>query len=367
MVPSLAVVPTGAGDQQGGETLAVLTDTSGGDERVLGVAIIQVHPARQVPVALVLPRRLTMSAPGHGDLELRAVLGRGGPDLLVRTVQAYTGIDLEHLAIVDAAGVADMAAEQGGVDLCAIVSSTNCKQAPRRVVLDLLTDTSLGDDIAVARQQFAVVSAVVAKTSSRLNVLLHPFRTLGTISAAGRALRTDVDLGGRSALRWSDRITSHDTTTVEFATLPGFRDPQSGTVEAFVEQAETVLQAMRDGQPLPEEAYTSPAELSPADVTVAVLNGSGIGGLANQVADALAAEGFDIVEVGNAATFNVDETAIDFGPGFRRFAELALAQVPGATLREGDQPFFRQGVSVDLIITIGKDFSAAGTPSEADE
>jgi hypothetical protein len=98
-------------------------------------------------------------------------------------------------------------------------------------------------------------------------------------------------------------------------------------------------------------------------VTVAVLNGSGIDGLANQVADRLTTAGFNVIEVGNAASFNLDETAIDFGPGLRPFAELALVHVPGASLREGEQPFFRQGESVDLIITIGQDFGGAPRPS----
>jgi len=365
-VPSLAEVPSGASEQRGGETLVVLTDTTAEGQQVLSVTLVQTHPDRELPVALVLPRQLHVTAPGHGELELAAVLNRGGPDLLVRSVQDYTGIDLEHIAVVEASGIADMAAEQGGVDLCAIVSSPDCKQAPRTVVQDLLVEATDGDEITTTRQRFAVIRTVLGKATGRLNILLHPFRTLGSLSTAGRTLLTDVDLGGRSALTWAGRLTSHDTTTVDFVTLPGFRDPETGAVEPFVEQAEAVLQALRDGTQLPDEAHAAPADLAPSEVTVAVLNGSGINGLANQVADRLTAAGFDVVEVGNATTFDLDQTAIDFGPGLRPFADLALVHVPGAELREGAQPFFRQGRSVDLIITIGTDFAGEQpTPSEA--
>jgi anionic cell wall polymer biosynthesis LytR-Cps2A-Psr (LCP) family protein len=365
-VPSLAEVPSGASDQRGGETLVVVTDTDGDAQRVISLSVVQSHPDRPRPTVLVLPRRLKVPAPGHGDLLLAAVLGRGGPELLVRTVQDYSGLDIEHIAVIDARGVADMAAEQGGVDLCAIQSSPDCKSSGADAVHALLTEANDVDETAVVRQQFAVIRAVVAKSAGRLNILLHPFRSFRTASAAGQALLTDVDLGGRSAVGHASRLTSHDTNTVDFITLPGFRDPGGGTVETFVEQAEGVLQAMRDGTEIPEEAFNPPTDLAPSEVTVIVLNGTGIDGLANQVANRLTSAGFDVIEVGNAASFNLDETAIDFGPGLRRFADLALVHVPGATLREGDQPFFRQGQDVDLIITIGQDFEGARQPSESE-
>lgn len=365
-VASLAEVPSGAGEQRGGETLVVVTETTDEGEQVVSVSIVQAHPDRPRPTILVLPRRLTVAAPGHGDLPLASVLGRGGPDLLVRAVQDYTGLDIEHIAVVDAGGVADMAAEQGGVDLCAIRRTPDCKASGADAVRALLTEANDADDIAVVREQYAVVRAVLAKATGRLNILLHPFRSMATASAAGRALLTDIDLGGRSALDHAGRLTGNDTTTVDFITLPGFRDPGEGTVETFVEQAEGVLQALRDGTEIPEEAFAAPADLAPSEVTVAVLNGSGVDGLANQVANALTSAGFDVIEVGNAASFNLDETAIDFGPGLRPFAELALAHAPGAVLREGEQPFFRQGEAVDLIITIGRDFEGADRPSSSE-
>lgn len=362
-VAALAQVPSGAGEQRGGETLVVVTDTTDEGQQVISVSVVQAHPDRARPTILVLPRRLTVAAPGHGELPLAAVLGRGGPDLLVRSVQDYSGLDIEHIAVVDARGVAEMAAEQGGVDLCAIRTTSDCRASGADAVHELLTQANEADDIAVVRQQYAVVRAVVAKATGRLNILLHPFRSMGTASAAGQSLLTDIDLGGRSALGQAGHLTSNDTTTVDFITLPGFRDPGEGTVETFVEQAEAVLQALREGTDIPQEAFAAPADLTPSEVTVAVLNGSGIDGLANQVATALTSAGFDVTEVGNAASFNLDETAIDFGPGLRPFADLALAHVPGATLRQGEQPFFRQGEEVDLIITIGRDFEGAQRPS----
>jgi hypothetical protein len=70
---------------------------------------------------------------------------------------------------------------------------------------------------------------------------------------------------------------------------------------------------------------TTPEGPSPEDVTLTVLNGAGISGLAGRTAEALEARGFTVADIGN--TDPVDATVVRYPPGERAEAELAAREI----------------------------------------
>lgn len=66
---------------------------------------------------LSIPRDLKSDIPGHGINRINAAYVLGGPDLLIRTVQAETGIPVNHYAEIDFAGVGAVVDSLGGVAL----------------------------------------------------------------------------------------------------------------------------------------------------------------------------------------------------------------------------------------------------------
>jgi LCP family protein required for cell wall assembly len=66
---------------------------------------------------LSIPRDLRASIPGHGTNRINASYVFGGPDLLVETIQAETGIPIHHYVEIDFAGVGAVVDSLGGVTL----------------------------------------------------------------------------------------------------------------------------------------------------------------------------------------------------------------------------------------------------------
>jgi LytR cell envelope-related transcriptional attenuator len=94
------------------------------------------------------------------------------------------------------------------------------------------------------------------------------------------------------------------------------------------------------------EALTVP----PAEITLDVLNGTGVTGLAATVADQLRAEGFAVGSVGNEAG-TVNQTVVRHGPGMEEQARTVAAAVPGSVL----QPSDAIGEAVQLVLGPGFD------------
>ena len=66
---------------------------------------------------LSIPRDLKVDIPGFGTNRINASYVFGGPDLLIETVQAETGISINHYAEIDFAGVGAVVDSLGGVTL----------------------------------------------------------------------------------------------------------------------------------------------------------------------------------------------------------------------------------------------------------
>lgn len=65
-----------------------------------------------------LPRDTYVDIPGHGPNKLNASFVFGGPPLLVETVEALTGIGVDHYVEIGMGGVAGLVDAVGGVELC---------------------------------------------------------------------------------------------------------------------------------------------------------------------------------------------------------------------------------------------------------
>lgn len=80
------------------------------DVMVLG----RVTPAGEV-LLVSLPRDLWVDVPDHGPAKLNAAYSWGGPSLLVRTLAQETGVEVQHYAAIDFAGITDLTDAVGGV------------------------------------------------------------------------------------------------------------------------------------------------------------------------------------------------------------------------------------------------------------
>jgi len=64
-----------------------------------------------------IPRDSWVDVPGYGMNKINAAFSFGGPSLYVRTIEDFTGLRMDHLAILDWEGFRDLTTALGGVEI----------------------------------------------------------------------------------------------------------------------------------------------------------------------------------------------------------------------------------------------------------
>lgn len=196
----------------------------------------------------------------------------------------------------------------------------------------------------------------------------------------------DVELGSRHLAFWDALFDQYEDPD-EIAELFEAAGPALGESDASVEDHGTFFGAIADLEPeqltitaLPvrpisagdSELYaTDEVELAefvastigqgrdqPAEIRVQVLNGNGVPGIGQEVADRLVGEGFRVILSGNARRLNYRKTLVIAYDSSE--AGIGLAERARELLGVGEvQVSAQQQGIVDLTIVVGKDFLRA--------
>lgn len=335
---------------------SALTDT---------IMVVQITPAREQVAVLSFPRDLKVTPPGHGPMKINAVHPTGGADLLVRTVEDYISLDLDHYVAVNLAGFIELTDALDGVEICldeakvdrfaGVDLPAGCQVLSGaeaagfvRSRLDADQFGEANDFGRIARQQYFIRQAMREVTSAR--TLLNPLRVKSLIDVVADNLTTDRDLGASEMLRLANSLKGLRAEDLDTRVVPGYYSAETGYVHAYPDEAEAVFQSFRNATDLPDVGTSDPRanELAATDVAVAVLNGEGTSGLAAEVAAFLESHGFVVAETGNAESFDVERTRIEYVAGSEAHARKLAEQLPGAEQAEvGGAP---GGADVALII-----------------
>jgi LCP family protein required for cell wall assembly len=79
------------------------------------IMILRTDPSRRRIVYLSIPRDLRVPVPGIGDTKVNAAMQNGGVPLAIRTLQAYTGLSINHVITVDFSQFKDVIDAVGGI------------------------------------------------------------------------------------------------------------------------------------------------------------------------------------------------------------------------------------------------------------
>ena len=325
-------------------------------------SMMLVHvPADGSPASFVsLPRDTYVSIPGHGEGRLNSAYARGyaaaeggdaqraaaGAQLLVETVSGLTGLRIDHFAAVDLLGFINLSSIVGGVqvDLCRAtrdpysgadfpagvqtISGADALKFVRqrhglpRVDLD-----------RVVRQQVYLAGMLRNILSS--DVLLDPRRQKAIVEQLGSSVVVDEELDLFDLAAQLQNVQPADIT---FRTIPGLTNARVDGADVLVPPGQDQLHAFFASltpQPAARPSSAAPSSsapaLSPGDVTISVLNGSGVSGAAAEAAGALEAAGFVAASGGNAEP--TGRTTVRHPPGDGAAAALVAAQVRGAATK----------------------------------
>jgi LCP family protein required for cell wall assembly len=81
------------------------------------IMILRTDPSRHRLVYLSIPRDLRVPIPGHGEDRINSAFPRGGASLAVRTIENFTGLEINHVMIVDFRSFTHLIDNIGGIDL----------------------------------------------------------------------------------------------------------------------------------------------------------------------------------------------------------------------------------------------------------
>ncbi|WP_045875412.1 LCP family protein [Pseudofrankia sp. DC12] len=354
----------------------------------------------------VVPR--VRGVPADGRTKLTDVLNLAGVPGLIATLQALTGLKIDHTISIDLAGFKSMTDAVGGVTVCVRLlpggGTGNLNDAwsqwhghlgenqlnGGQALAFVRTRHALGDErLRILRQQ-QFLARLLAKATS-LGVLTNPARLASLLGAVGGSLTVDKALGEQQLVALANRLATLGPGKLTFTTVPthvptraeGAVDDK-GTIPAhqqvlLVDQDafERLIAPMRTDAARRSSVPAHPATtggasgaaaaavgptLAPSAVTIAVVrNAAGRNGLAAQTAAYLRERGFTGRMTAADAHGTQATTEIHYGPagpdlGAGAAAARTLAAlIPGAKLVP--DPAARHG----LVVTLGASFTSLAT------
>ncbi len=360
---------------------------------------IIVHLARDGSATLLwLPRDMLVPVVPHsrasaqdGRAKLTEVLALAGVPGLVSTLEALTGLKVDHTISINLAGFRAMTEAVGGVTVCVTPlpggSTRNLHDAMsgwnghlglnrldgEQALAFVRTRYALGDErLRILRQQQFLSRLLAAATSA--GVLTSPQKLTALLDAVGGTLRVDSGLDQEELLRLAKRINGLRSSKVRFVTAPtrvalrsdgavddlGTIPPHGAVLLADQAGLDRVLAPLRPAPATPSARPStgSPDAVAPVAVPVAaVRNASGRTGLAAATVDALRSLGFTGPMTTSTAA-GQPRTEIHHSPALTDAARTLSARLPGSRLVEdGAAP------GDGLVVILGTTFPGLPTGS----
>ncbi|MGW4230110.1 LCP family glycopolymer transferase [Streptomyces sp. NPDC004980] len=386
-----------------------------GDKESVGHAdttiLFHVSKDRTNATALSIPRDLianipdcpteqsdgsTKDIPGTEGARFNTSLGQSDrtPSCTMRAVTELTGMKVDHFMVADFNAVKTLTTAVDGVEICLdkdindTKSHLNLKKGEHTLqgedALSFLRtrySVGFGSDLSRIELQQQFLGSLMRKLKSN-DTLTSPTKMWSLAEAATEALTVDDKIADINELRkLGMELASVDPKNITFATVPVLDNPNDkATVILDESKAPQVFSMMREDVSFTavekQEKAAAKAEAAaklkgemadPADVRVDVYNGGAPAGSAQNALDWLQNEEGVLKSTNKAnAPEDVKKTQLVYAPNqadqARRLADLMglSASVMKPTKTDA-------GEMDPMVLTLGPDFTEAGTPLSAPE
>jgi LCP family protein required for cell wall assembly len=351
----------------------------GGGQRADTIILVHLSGDRKRAVLMHFPRDLRVRIPGRsGHDKINAAYAYGGPNLVMQTLRRFAGIKIHHYVEVNFASFRNIVNSVGGVNMCVDRSYDDPKSGlkiPRPGCYQFDGDKALSfararfvdpdGDFGRIRRQQRLIRSLMQKVKS-IGFLANIPRVIKLSDAIAKGVVTDNELTLGLVRQIASRLAGFQQRSVDFRVVPSFTQTIGGVsyVIARESEARAIFAALnQDAVQLPPFGKTPLSIPDPSDVTIRVLNGTTVKGLARKVADDLARRGF-VVRGVRTAEKPVEKTRILFRPGEDLKVELLKALFPGADVQESVE----EQLSADVVVVVGPDLAeryATPSPSAA--
>jgi LCP family protein required for cell wall assembly len=350
------------------------------------IMIAHIDPATNTGMLVSIPRDLKTEVPGQGFTRINAAFN-AGPQKLIQTIQQDFGIPINHYLEIDFAGFRDLVNAVGTVPIFFTTAARDVKtglQIPLPGCYHLNGDQALAyvrsryyeyktsatdswhqdpySDLGrIQRQQYFIRSLAQVAISTAAH---NPFKASDILDKGFRTLTKDRNLSLSDARALVATLHNSTPGQVPMLTLPTKPSGDGATLLLDPAKAAPVLAQLRSTTSPNTHATNStsptvPKDVSPAQVSVKVLNGSGRTGAAGAALRALGARGFhEVLPAADADRTDYATTQVRYASGAERKAALVAAYLGVGTLSAGGNV----GGS-DVTVVLGRDFTQVRNPT----
>ncbi|NYE94384.1 LCP family protein required for cell wall assembly [Psychromicrobium silvestre] len=329
--------------------------------------------------------------PAQDSIQLNSALALGGPGCTVATINAFTGLTIDHFMLADFTAVKDLTSALGGVEVCvskAVKDPASGLDLPAgkssisgdQALAFLRTRHAFGNagdtDRIKAQQAFLASMTRKIKSEGTLTDLPKLYNIADIVT---RNLTVDSGLASPTALiTMAGRLKDIDLSQVAFVTVPSGEDPADTNRLILSEPAaDQLFSAIKQdvslttpAKPSSTATASTSASASPSASSsskaattkapafdtsiqpVIVSNASGVTGRDQELLQSLSAAGYTNSVLGQVVA-DQPNTQILYGTGFADVAQslATLYGIPSSALRSAPA---LSGVQ----LMIGQDFSS---------
>ncbi|WP_434062849.1 LCP family glycopolymer transferase [Rugosimonospora acidiphila] len=204
------------------------------------IIVMHIQADHKHAYLISIPRDTYVNVPGHGDNKINSAFAFGGLPLVIETVEGFTGVHIDHLALIDFGGFQQVTDALGGVDMYIDKTITSIHPPYRTFqkgtqhlngaqALDYVRQRYQFPDGDITREkhQQEFLKDILDKAAST-GTLTNPSKLNSFLSALTKSMTVDKDFSVAD-MAWQFRnLRSSDLT---FMTSPysgfGERDGQS--------------------------------------------------------------------------------------------------------------------------------------------
>ncbi|WP_424529265.1 LCP family protein [Sphaerisporangium viridialbum] len=321
-------------DSRAGDNKKYGQHMAGEGERTDTIILMHISPNRDKATLISFPRDSMVQIPACKNAQTKAALAprldminsafnEGGMACTINTIEATTNIRVDHYIKVDFTGFKSIVDALGGIQIC-VPTAVDDKQA--KLHLDkgkqiVKGETALayvrarhsmgdGSDISRIKRQQIFLSQVAKKATSG-DTLTDPGKLLNLVTAAARSVVMDPQLDVDTLIQIAQSARSLTAKGVKFVTVPWepypanknrvqWKQPDAGNMFESLRTDVEVTPTAKPSEASSASAGPAKPAIKPGQVRIQVVNGTNTAGRAKEVAEALAAQGFKVTQVGDA-------------------------------------------------------------------
>ena len=351
-----------------------------GAARTDTIMLIRIAPGGGGATAVSLPRDSWVSIPEYTTTSgephaathdrINTLLERGGPQLMIQTLESITNLRIDHFVSVNFAGFLNMVDAVDGVPMCIPKDVTDKDsgldlKAGQQVLsgkqaLAYVRARHIDSDFGRMERQQRFLSSMAQRITSA-GTLLNPLKLNNFLDAAASSLTTDEQLNRDALMNLAMRFKSLKLSKIHFLTVPigdgNARIDGNSVVLWNDKEAKKLFIRMAKDWPIVKAAAstttTSTLTVQPGDIKVTVLNATSISGLARKAAESLAKAGFGFAgDPGNAPGTAAKVTVIEYPKAQAKAVTTLAASIPFAKLKES-------ATATGITILVGQDWKSA--------